>query len=430
MRFILLPVGLLAALSTAVQAEQPTAAQPAVTHQSGYGDERPTFGGPSAVESELETLDEKRDSIYRIDLVTRTFTPWFDWKRELKEDTGIKLSANALFLYQYSSEESPATERNHSGGGIYRFQGSWSALSTESSQGKLAWRLEARNDIGGAPSPQQHGGEFMASLTPGFPYGNDFDVDLSVLNWTQTFTQQRFGYSLGRMAFDAYMDAFVVQTPYGGFLNRSFVYNPTLATTGAGALGAVARGMVSDHIWVGAQIYDGNAVNGDFDLDTFREHEWLTAAEIGWTPGFDRRGTDRIQFTYWHKDKREAVGVTEGWGWAVSASYQWTENLLPFVRVGHSDGGAGVAAENAASAGFIYTPHNEGSWAFGLGWAQPSEQTHGAGLDDEWVLETSYKIQLTPNLTLTPDLQLLLNPARTPNYDQLWIAGLRAVFTL
>jgi hypothetical protein len=255
-----------------------------VSHHSGYGDERPSFGGPSGVESELESLDEKRDSLYRIDLMTRSFTPWFDWKKDLKNETGIKLSASALFLHQYSSEESPTTSQNHASGGIYRFQVSWSALSSDNALGKLTWRLEARKDIAGAPSPQQHGGEFMASLTPGFPYGNNFDVDLSVLSWSQNFERQRIGYSVGRLAFDAYLDAFVTQTPYGGFLNRSFVFNPTLATTGAGALGAVVKGMVSDQIWVGAQIYDGNANNGDFDLDTFKEHEWLTAAEVGWTP--------------------------------------------------------------------------------------------------------------------------------------------------
>lgn len=408
-------------------AEQPHSA---ISHQSGYGDQRPGLGGPSAVESELETLDEKRDSLYQLDVMTRTFDPWFDWKRAVKEDTGLKLALNALFLYQHSNEESPASEREHSGGGIYRFQGSWAAMKTGNTQGRLDWRLEARNAIGGAPSPQQHGGEFMASLTPGFPYGDDFDADLSVLSWTQSFENKRIGFAIGRLAFDAYLDAFVAQTPYGGFLNRSFVYNPTLATTGAGALGAVAKGMVSDSIWLGGQIYDGNAANGEWDFDTFKEHEWLKSVEIGWTPSFDRRATDRIQLSYWQKDARHAAGISEGSGWALSASWQWNEPFLTFVRVGHSDGGAGVAAESAISTGFNYQVRPEASWSIGLGWAEPSSKTHGANLDNEWVVETSYKLQMTPNFSLTPDLQLLFNPARAAEHDRLWIAGLRAVFTL
>ncbi|MCX2979568.1 hypothetical protein EYC98_01690 [Halieaceae bacterium IMCC14734] len=64
----------------------------------------------------------------------------------------------------------------------------------------------------------------------------------------------------------------------------------------------------------------------------------------------------------------------------------------------------------------------------GAGFA--AENAVSAELDDEWVLETSYKLQLTPNFTLTPDLQLLINPARDQHHNQLWIAGLRAVFTI
>ena len=245
-----------------------------------------------------------------------------------------------------------------------------------------------------------------------------------------TFDEAGIGYEVGRLAFDAFLDPSAGQTPYGNFLNRSFVFNPTLATTGAGALGAVVKGMLTDNVWLGGQIYDGNAANGDWDFDTFKEHEWLQAVELGWTPNFERRGTDRIQLTYWQKDERDATGVSEGWGWAMSATYQWTESLLPFLRIGHSDGGAGVAAENAVSTGFTYAASSKGTWGLGLGWAEPSAQTHGEGLDDEWVAEASYKLQVTPNFNLTPDIQLLFNPARAPEHDSLWIASLRAVFTL
>ena len=150
------------------------------------------------------------------------------------------------------------------------------------------------------------------------------------------------------LAFDVYQDAFLFQTFSRGFINRAFLVNPTIGTTGIGALGAVAKGFVSDSLWIGAQIYDGNAASGDFDMDTVEEGEWLKSVEIGWTPSLDRRKTDRIQLTYWQKDRRSKPGVPSGSGWAVSASTQWTDELIPFTRFGHSDGGAGVAAETAA----------------------------------------------------------------------------------
>lgn len=53
------------------------------------------------------------------------------------------------------------------------------------------------------------------------------------------------------------------------------------------------------------------------------------------------------------------------------------------------------------------------------GWAKPSEKKFGPELDDEYVIETSYKFQIWPFLSLTPDPQLLLDPAKNPDK---WLA--------
>jgi hypothetical protein len=78
-----------------------------------------------------------------------------------------------------------------------------------------------------------------------------------------------------------------------------------------------------------------------------------------------------------------------------SAAYELNESYFPFVRFGHSNGGAGVAAEDAFSAGMEIRRRFDEIWIIGVGWAKPSESTHGPGLGDEWVFETSYKFQLS-----------------------------------
>ena len=120
----------------------------------------------------------------------------------------------------------------------------------------------------------------------------------------------------------------------------------------------------------------------------------------------------------------------KGSGWALSASYQVNDDFLPFFRMGHSDGGAGVAAENAASLGFEYNPRMDQAWTLGVGWAEPSRKTFGKGLDDEWAFETSYKFQMSKNFSFTPDLQLVLNPARVPEKSSVWILGLRGILMM
>ncbi len=398
-------------------------------YQSGYGD-APGFGGPSSVSEELRESNETRSSIYHFDNLQRTFGPWFDWKRRVHEDHGLTLGVNAYWLAQAASGS--ITDDDSAFGGIYRLQGSWTAFGRGTGHaGSLEWRIENRSDAFSQLAPQSLGADLgTTSLNTGFGYSGNFDTDLAVINWTQRFNDGRSAFAVGRLAFDAYLDAFPFQTFSRGFINRSFLVNPTLATTGIGALGVVAKGFVTSNIWLGGQIYDGNAASGDFDRDTFEEHEWLKSLEIGWTPSMERRNRERIQFTWWEKDARREAGVPAGQGWALSATYQWSEKWQPFLRLGHSDGGAGVAAEDAASIGLEMKPRMDQAWSIGLGWAKPSRKTHGPGLDTETVFETSYKFQLSPNFSLTPDIQYVRNPAKNVEESSVWVGGVRAILTL
>ena len=396
--------------------------------QAGY-EGTAAVGGPSGVSKELDMLDDYRDALFEPPWTEALLGPWFNLKRDLNDNARLRLGVNVLTLFQHGSEDGSGGE-DSAAGGIYRFQGSWDALRSDHSTGKFEWRLESRSSIGGELAPQSLGGSYVGAINTGFPYGDDFETDLTVLNWSQTFTQSRFGYAVGRLAFDVYLDASAVQSPYKGFVNRAFVLSPALATTGLGALGAVAKGFVSDNVWIGAQIYDGNAQNGEFDLDTIEEGEYLKAVEIGWTPAFERRAVDRIQFTYWEKDERELAGVPEGSGWALTATRQFTPALLGFLRAADNDGGAGVAADSAASIGLDYQLYQQRSVALGIGWAAPRGSETGPKLDDEWVVESSYRMQITRNFSLTPDLQWVKNPTRIPDKSSVWIFGLRAVVTL
>jgi porin len=383
------------------------------------------FGGPSSVSGELNQSYAHREPDGESDALKGGFKSYFHWKEWLNKKHGLTLGLNAYWLYQNASETLGG--EHDALGQIYRFQGSWSLLGRNTSHpGRIEWRIEHRSNIGNYLSPSQLGSETgTVTLDSGFGYSPAFDTDLSVLNWTQLFNDQTAGFAVGRLAFDAYLDAFAFQTFSRGFINRAFILSPTMATTGIGALGAVAKGFVSDTIWLGGQIYDGNAASGDFDMDTFDQGDWLKAVEIGWTPSINKRTTDRIQFTWWDKDARELAGVPAGQGWAVSASVK-RDNWFPFVRFGHSDGGAGVKAKDSASAGFEYTTRPNQAWSLGLGWVNPVIEHNS----DEYVIETSYSFQLLKGFSLLPNAQLLIDPANNRDESQVWVLGLRGILSL
>jgi len=65
-----------------------------------------------------------------------------------------------------------------------------------------------------------------------------------------------------------------------------------------------------------------------------------------------------------------------------------------------------------------------------VNWGEANENSFGAGLKDQYVIETYYRYQLTQQLAITPDVQLLIDPAQNPNHDRLWVLGLRARLAL
>jgi porin len=398
--------------------------------QSGYED-LPEFGGPEGVSQALKRDNEIRESTFKFDGLQRGLKPYFDWKRRIKDEHGVSLGFQLYALYQDASSSLDGRDSD-AFGNIFRFFGNWTIFKRDNGNlGRIEWRVESRSNFSSFQAPGSLGSATgIATVVPGFAYSDNFDLDIPIVNWTQGFADGRAGYAIGRLAFDVYLDAFPFQTFSRGFLNRSFILNPAMPTTGTGAIGGVVKGFVSDNIWLGAQIHDANAASGNFDWDTMQEGEWLKAVEIGYAPSFEERNAKRVQLTYWEKDERTLAGVSKGSGWGVSAAYKLSDKYFPFLRFGHSDGGGGVAAESAASVGVEVAQRFDEVWTIGVGWAKPSEKTFGPGLDNETVLETSYKFQLSQNFSITPDIQVVFNPANDPNESSVWIAGLRVILTM
>jgi porin len=349
-------LGLLLAQASFGQSEtvDDAAAATDPAYQSGYA-AVPEFGGPESVGTRLKENDQEREFVYQFDGLQRALGPYYDWKRRAFKDRGLATGTSLYLLYQNASDSLGADD--DALGSIFRYQGSWTLFTRENGNlGRIEWRAESRFNLGGFQAPGQLGGAIgTAALAPGFAYSENFDLDVPVLSYAQSFNDGRAGFALGRVAFDVFLDAFPFQTLSKGFINRSFILNPTLPTTGTGALGGAVRGFVSERLWLGAQFHDANAASGEFDFDTVQEGEWIKAVEIGYTPSFAQRKTQLVQLTYWEKDARDLAGTSKGKGWAVSAAYPLNEHIFPFVRFGHSNGGGGVAAEDAISAGVQIT---------------------------------------------------------------------------
>jgi len=89
------------------------------------------------------------------------------------------------------------------------------------------------------------------------------------------------------------------------------------------------------------------------------------------------------------------------------------------------DGGA--LWEKSISVGLGYHTRKESDvLGFGFNWSRPSSETFGPGLDDQYTAEIFYRFQLLKILTITPDVQVVFNPALNPDKNVIAIFGLRA----
>ena len=97
---------------------------------------------------------------------------------------------------------------------------------------------------------------------------------------------------------------------------------------------------------------------------------------------------------------------------------------MVFARGGWSEG---WLIDRNLAGGFGWRPFQDYSdlFGFGFGWARPTSPL----LDDQYLFEVFYRYQLTPNLAITPDVQLIVNLALNPSVTNLWVFSLRARLT-
>ena len=398
------------------------------TYKSGYGDLE-EFGGPASTAAELKEADRVKSSVFRFENIERGLESWFEWKSRMFDDYGLSLGFDVNWLYQRASA---SLGQSDAFGAIYRLRGEWAALGRGSSNtGSLVYRVEYRDNHFTDVAPAAFGKEIgTASITTGFAYASNFGPTVSELYWKQLFNDKRFGFVVGILDFGPYFDYYPYTTLGKGFLTREFLLNPTLATTGVGHLGAAAKGFFGDHVWVGGALYDANAVNGELNLDTWDSSELLKHVEIGWTPARKRSRTDRVQVTYWEVDERLGAGLPAGSGWALSISGELGERFVPFFRVGDTDGGGGAPAEQHISVGFGKMLRRDDRISVALARNKPSRKTNGEDLDYEYLVEASYQLQASQNVSLLPNVQLIIDPANYPTKSHVWVFSLRIRLTL
>lgn len=378
-------------------------------------------GGPDAVKNLLADEAEAKLGFFQRD----SLEGWKTWKETVDERFGLNFGLDYSFLAYAASD---AVGKDNASSGAARLYGTWNFLGrgTEDTGG-LVFKVEHRHRYGSF-APTDFAGQLGYAGVLHATYNNN-GWRATNLYWRQSFDDQRFVFYAGYIDTTDYLDVYALASPWTGFSNLAFA-------TGSGSIGGLPDGSlgVMGAVWLTDSLYmigsiadangDATDLGGGFDT-FFDEFETLKTLEFYWIPDKSKLLLDKFNVAVWQIDAASTKGTPSGWGISASSSMTIRDEWLLFLRGGWADNG-GSLYDRSVSVGFGHqckgSPNLLG---FGLNWASPNPGTFPGNPGDQVTSEIFYRWQATPNVQLTPSVQLLFDPAFNPQDDFIAIAGLR-----
>lgn len=382
----------------------------------------------------IERANTPKES--RIDpRVSQTFMErWGAFKKSLDDAAGFKFSV----AYTHVIQAATSDNRWQTGSGAQaEFDFTWELFGRDGDgmKGLIGGRFESRFKVLNSRVPQSTAPAAGSIWSGAIGYGEQ-DPSLSQLWYEQHLIRDRLLIRFGKIAPFAVFDYYKYKSPRVAFLGQPQNFNPTIPFPPT-ALGVGGGARLTNGSYVAGGVFDANGspIRPGFDT-LFDDGELFSIGEFGWAPDFVfglepgmdyRPGNDDYHLTFWHSDERKSIGRPEGWGFTGSLQKGFG-NIVPYARYGYSNGGATTLKQFASiGAGFESVfGYDDDTIGVGLSWGDP----WNSSLDNQYALEAFYRMQLTPQFALTPDVQVIVDPATDPSSDLLGVFSLRGRIAL
>ena len=415
---------------------------------TGYDQDSSAGENPTNVDFDLNQSFPQPGAIWKTSLPEG----WFDWKRDLYKDRGIKLGFSYQSLYQTTSDAVLDEDTFWGGWALVEFK--WDAINRgQDFEGGLVAALDWRHTIG-------DNGEPAFSLTAsGSAWANDvphisWDPWLAALYWEQKLRKEdNFVFRVGTQNAGAFIDFSRYKDP-----RVSFTGGPN--TAGVDTLPLPAPGFGVSFRWNSddpSEYYVAgtiNDVNGDpqdaglANWDTVDEGDFFYALELGknWRRGVGDFDHLHVLFSYADDRSIPLLPVPDlpqegGFGFKISGEKQWG-TLVAFGSYGYNEAKGGPIAwtlmKQVVRGGLAFNrPLNiNGEVGLGATWGQPLKGVpliaapQNDPLKDQYGLEMYWRMLVTNDLWVTPGIQIIWNPAYNSNTDAVVLPGLKFRFFL
>ncbi|MEH6611610.1 MAG: carbohydrate porin [Halioglobus sp.] len=394
----------------------------AVQRKAGYDDRGEGFGSPNTPSRMLVDEDIRTEPLFRFPEIDDSLQSWWDFKSDMDDRHGLRFGLDYTALYQHLSDS--LTDEDYAFSGILRAYGEWTPFNRGNKQaGRLVFKVDNRHKITGDVTASNLGGETGYIGQTGVLF-NDVGWEVIDFNWQQGIGDGG-GIIAGRFDPSDYASVLGYANPWTAFSNLAILLNPAVAFPDA-SYGLGGGTWLGDNWYVKGTINDANGSLENYEW--FRDgSEFFTWGEVGWSPSRNERYTTNIHFTAWHVDEREKVGLDSAEGFTVGANWTtYDQRWMLFARGGWADGDAALYEESYTLGFMRKYRRNSDLLGLAVNWGQPPQDD----LDAQSTGELFYRLQLSENLAITPNLQLLKDPALNNEEDTVWVTGLRIRLTL
>ncbi len=350
------------------------------------------------------------------------FNRYFAWRREINRKIGLET------IFSYYTLTQGYADKDWSMGassGDLDLTGRWLLHGTKGHRPTyLAFRARYRHAYGcTAPSEIAAGTDLLWRTVDGF---TDAGFQVPNLYLSQGLFHGNLTVRYGQISIDNFFDSNKMRSDKHYLLNKAFSANPTVAFPSYGA-GFTAK-------WQQGEKWDfsfgGSNIQGtDYDAQYVSLSLTSTALFVTAQAGYNFNGLGmhdaRIQLMGWQSNDSNEEALDTGNGISITLEHAGKRSGERFLLRYAFSGDDATEIDQMLTTGWGRETGNQDYIGFGAGIGRSTED------NDLWqgVAEIYYRWQVTKELTISPDLQVILGKGDTDEHDFHFVAGLRAGLT-
>jgi porin len=254
---------------------------------------------------------------------------------------------------------------------------------------------------------------------------NDSSVNVDMfrfVGWYQPIADEKVELYLGQFLLrDLYDRGEYAHDDTRFFLSEILSGSPSSTLPGPG-LGAAATFNLGDNWSIGGGFSDANAQARDlWNFSTFSKGDYAYMGYLNYRPEIHRLGKGSYKFSIYSVDSTATLPYS--WGASLILEQQIGERYAAFFKYNRAERRQGTTRQSMAAALIRKGIHTweDDLLGVGVGWGDPTDPSRR----DEFVVEAFWRMQITPSVQLTPDIQLWLRPSKGSPTDPQAVFSLR-----